>query len=155
LQGSADGTGAAALFDEPNGVAVDGSGNVFVADNGNSTIRKITPSGVVTTLAGTAGSQGSADGTGAAARFATPNGVAVDGSGNVFVADSENNAIRKITASGVVTTIVGVASPTSAGNFPGPLPASIVSPSSVAIDPSTGNLYITLADAVMVAVLPN
>jgi streptogramin lyase len=154
LDGSADGTGAAALFNQPEGVAVDGSGNVFVADTDNNTIRKITPSGVVTTLAGTAGSSGSADGTGAAALFNGPSGVAVDGSGNIFVADTYNNAIRKITPSGVVTTIVGVAAPVSAGNLPGPLPASILSPVGVAIDPSTGKLYITLPDAVMVAVLP-
>ncbi|MGB7810218.1 MAG: hypothetical protein WBP56_03695, partial [Polyangia bacterium] len=153
--GSADGTGAAARFNQPFGVAVDGSGNVFVADTWNNTIRKVTPSGVVTTLAGTAGSSGSADGTGAAASFSYPYGVAVDGSGNVFVADWGNNAIRKISTSGVVTTIVGVAAPGSAGNFPGPLPASIVGPHGVAFDPSTGELYITLNDAVVVAVLPN
>jgi sugar lactone lactonase YvrE len=152
--GSADGTGAAASFNWPSAVAVDGSGNVFVADTDNNTIRKVTPSGVVTTLAGSAGLPGSADGTGAAARFDGPQGVAVDGSGNVFVADTGNNAIRKISTSGVVTTIVGAAAPASAGNFPGRLPASIVSPQGVAIDPSTGNLYITLPDAVMVAVLP-
>jgi DNA-binding beta-propeller fold protein YncE len=80
--------------------------------------------------------------------------VAVDGAGDVFVADTGNNAIRKISISGVVTTIVGVAAPVSAGNFPGPLPASIVFPSGVAIDSSTGKLYITLHDAVMVADLP-
>ena len=98
---------------------------------------------------------GSAGGTGAAARFNEPSGVAVDGAGDVFVADTGNNAIRKISISGVVTTIVGVAAPVSAGNFPGPLPASIVSPVGVAIDSSTGKLYITLPEAVMVAVLPN
>jgi DNA-binding beta-propeller fold protein YncE len=155
MSGSADGTGSAARFNGPQGVAVDGAGNVFVADTNNNTIRKVTPAGVVTTLAGTAGLSGSADGTGAAARFNGPSGVAVDVAGNVFVADQNNNAIRKISTSGVVTTIVGVAAPLSAGNLPGPLPASILSPSGVAIDPSTGKLYITLPDAVMVAVLPN
>jgi sugar lactone lactonase YvrE len=161
LSGTADGTGAAARFNGPQGVAVDGAGNVFVADGssvffgGNNTIRRITPSGVVTTLAGRAGFSGSADGTGAAARFNGPQGVAVDVAGNVFVADTGNNAIRKISTSGVVTTIVGVAAPVSAGNLPGPLPASIVSPVGVAIDSSTGKLYITLPDAVMVAVLSN
>jgi sugar lactone lactonase YvrE len=134
---------------------VDGAGNVFVADTGNNTIRKVTSAGMVTTLAGSAGYSGSADGTGAAARFHSPDGVAVDGAGNVFVADTGNNAIRKITPAGVVTTIVGIAAPASAGNLPGPLPASILSPSGVAIDASTGKLYITLNDAVMVAVLPN
>jgi hypothetical protein len=152
--GNAAGIVAAASFRFPSGVAVDKAGNVFVADTRNNAIRKITPAGVVSTFAGTAGSSGSADGTGAAARFKGPSGVAVDGSGNVFVADTGNSTIRKISTSGVVTTIVGVAVPVSAGNFPGPLPASIVSPVGVAIDSSTGKLYITLHDAVMVADLP-
>ena len=93
--GSADGTGRDARFDGPSGVAVDGTGNVYVTDTGNYTIRKVTPAGVVTTLAGLAGISGSADGTGGAARFNWPGGVAVDGAGNVFVADSDNNTIRK------------------------------------------------------------
>jgi hypothetical protein len=76
-------------------VAVDGGGNVYVADYGNYTIRKITSGGVVTTLAGSAGVQGSATGTGAAALFNLPNGVAVDGGGNVYVADTGNNTIRQ------------------------------------------------------------
>ena len=107
--GSADGTGAAARFGFPAGVAVDGSGNVYVADTGNSTVRKVTPAGVVSTLAGTAGSYGSADGTGAAARFNLPIGVAVDGSGNVYVADTYNDTLRKVTPAGVVSTLAGTA----------------------------------------------
>jgi hypothetical protein len=105
--GSVDGTGAAARFSSPNSVAVDASGTVYVADTANNTIRKITPAGVVTTLAGVAGSFGSTDGTGAGARFASPRGVAVDGSGNVYVADRDNNTVRKITSAGVVTTLAG------------------------------------------------
>jgi sugar lactone lactonase YvrE len=151
--GSADGTGVAASFNGPQGVAVDEAGNIFVADSWNNTIRQITLAGVVTTLAGTAGASGSTDGAGAAARFNYPQSIVVDGTGNIFVADTGNNAIRKITPSGVVSTIVG--GPGSAGNFPGPLPASILSPVGVAIDSSTGKLYVTLPDAVMVAVLPN
>ena len=103
--GSANGTGAAARFKTPYAVAVDSSGNLYVTDTGNDTIRKITPAGVVTTPAGTAGAAGSTDGTGAAARFRNPLGVAVDASGNVYVADSTNDTIRKITPAGVVTTL--------------------------------------------------
>ena len=94
--GSADGTGAAASFAYPAGVAVDAAGTVYVADQSNSTIRKITAAGVVTSLAGTAPSTGSADGTGATARFNNPGGVAVDAAGAVYVADYNNNTIRVI-----------------------------------------------------------
>src|SRR6266852_5393087 len=103
--GSADGTGSAARFSFPSGVATDASGNVYVADSYNSTIRQITPAGVVTTLAGLAGITGSADGTGSAARFYFPFGVATDSSGNVYVADTDNSTVRKITPAGVVTTL--------------------------------------------------
>ena len=103
-QGSTDGTGSAARFFGPGGVAVDAAGNVYVGDTNNSTIRKITPAGVVSTLAGSAGSVGSIDGTGSAARFFNPFGVAVDAAGNLFVADDNNKSIRKITPAGVVTT---------------------------------------------------
>ena len=108
----------------------------------------------LTIFAGVPSGVGNAAGIVAAASFRFPSGVAVDKAGNVFVADTGNSTIRKISTSGVVTTIVGVAAPVSAGNFPGPLPASIVSPVGVAIDSSTGKLYITLHDAVMVADLP-
>ena len=94
LPGSIDGTGVGARFNFPHGVAVDGLGNVYVADTFNSTIRQVTPGGVVTTLAGQAGSTGSADGAGTAAGFNSPSGVAVDGSGNLYVADSNNDTIR-------------------------------------------------------------
>jgi len=103
--GSADGTGSAARFADPQGVAVDAADNVYVADTANNTIRKITPAGVVTTLAGLAGTSGSTDGTGTAARFTSPRGVAVDAAGKVYVADRNNGAIRKITPAGVVTTV--------------------------------------------------
>jgi sugar lactone lactonase YvrE len=105
--GSDDGVGAAARFNNPMGVAVDASGNVYVADELNSTIRKVTPAGEVTTFAGTAGQFGSADGTGSSAQFKFPRGVAVGPSGNIYVADSGNNTIRKITPDAVVTTLAG------------------------------------------------
>ena len=105
--GSADGTGSNARFSGPRGVAVNAAGDVYVADTFNNTIRKITPAGVVSTLAGLAGQTGSADGTGSAARFNRPRGVAVDTASNVFVADTTNDTIRRITPAGVVTTVAG------------------------------------------------
>jgi sugar lactone lactonase YvrE len=106
--GNADGAGPAARFNAPGQLAVDGSGTVYVADTGNNTIRKISPTGVTSTLAGYAGQAGSADGDGPAARFNAPVGVAADIMGNVYVADAGNSTIRKITPAGVVTTIAGL-----------------------------------------------
>ena len=106
-----DGAGRIARFYDPTGVAADGVGNVFVADSTNHTIRKISITGEVTTFAGTAGSIGSMDATGSAAQFNNPTGVAVDGAGNVYVADSGNNSIRKITVAGAVTTLAAVPEP--------------------------------------------
>jgi sugar lactone lactonase YvrE len=133
--GSADGTGSAASFAFPSAVAVDSGGNVYVTDYSNDTIRKITPGGAVTTLAGLPGSPGSADGTGSAAHFYHPGGVATDSNGNVYVADSDNNTIRKITSAGVVTTLAGG--------------AVFSSPEGVATD-SAGNVFVadTLAGVI-------
>ena len=107
--GSADGAGSAARFDHPHGIAVDPAGNLFVTDNYNCNIRKVTPDGVVTTIAGLAGHRGSADGIGSAARFDGPEGIAVDADGSLFVSDTENNTIRKVTPDGTVTTFAGLA----------------------------------------------
>ena len=104
--GFADGLGSAARFHSPHGVAIDASNNIYVADNGNHSIRKITPTGEVSTLAGN-GTVGFRDGLGNAARFDSPRGVAVDASNNVYVADFFNHRIRKITPAGEVTTLAG------------------------------------------------
>jgi sugar lactone lactonase YvrE len=140
--GSKDGTGTAALFNGPYSVAVDGSGNVIVADTGNFTIRKITPAGVVSTYAGAVGILGSSNGTGTAANFGSPSGVAVDGSGNIYVADSTNNEIRKVAAGGVVTTLAGVATKNGSGHSDGTgQTAQFNNPFGVACD-SAGNIYV-------------
>jgi sugar lactone lactonase YvrE len=110
--GNTDGPGSAARFNFPSCAVLDSAGNVYVAEVGNHTIRKVTPEGVVTTLAGLAGSNGSADGIGSAARFYAPFGVAVDSAGNAYVADTDNHTIRKVTPAGEVTTLAG-----SAGTF--------------------------------------
>src|SRR5207245_1130651 len=138
--GSADGTGSDARFDFPVGVAVDSAGNVYVGDSGNHTIRKITPSGVVSTLAGVAGSSGSVDGASSAARFYQPAGTAVDTTGNVYVADSGNYTIRKITPSGVVSTLAGVAGSSGSADGTGSA-ARFYNPRGVAVD-SAGNVYV-------------
>ena len=97
--GLADGPGGSARFNNPGDVAVDGTGTLYVADAGNHRIRKITPAGVVTTLAG-ADSRGFADGPGASARFNGPTSITVDGANNLYVADADNYRIRKIMTTG-------------------------------------------------------
>ena len=138
-QGSANGSGTGASFGLMTGVAVDSSGNLYVADTSNFLIRKITPAGFVTTFAGT-GSSGSADGTGTAASFKVPVGDAVDSSGNVYVVDAGTLSIRKITPAGVVTTFAGSG---TAGVADGTgTAASFNGPMGIAVD-SSGNLYVT------------
>ena len=135
--GNADGTGTAAQFNSPAGVAVDSSGTVYVADVGNSRIRTITSAGVITTLAGS--TQGFANGTGTAAQFYNPYGVAVDSSGTVYVADYYNQRIRKITTAGVVTTLAG--SGTASFKDGNGTAAQFYDPSGVAVD-SSGTVYV-------------
>jgi len=143
VPGSADGTGSEARFNNPQSVAVDTSGNVFVADTSNHTIRKITPGGLVTTLAGLAQTPGNDDGVGSSARFNNPGGVGVDLLGNVYVADSDNNTVRKISQEGVVTTLAGCAGCTMAGSQDGTnWEARFSNPQGVAAD-SSGNVYVT------------
>jgi hypothetical protein len=140
IGGYADGTGGAARFYRPNGVAVDSAGNVYVADTDNNTIRKVTPGGAVTTLAGLAGSPGTNDGTAGAARFYRPNGVAVDSAGNVYVADTDNNTIRKVTPGGAVTTLAGLAGSPGTNDGTGSA-AWFCNPCGVAVD-SAANVYV-------------
>jgi sugar lactone lactonase YvrE len=140
LAGSANGQGTAALFNSPSGIALDGSGNLYVADSGSGTIRKITPTGLVTTFAGSAGKVGSQDGTGASAQFGFPDAVAVDGNGNLYVSDSEFNTIRKITPAGVVTTFAGTPGITGDANGVGSA-AQFNKPAGVGVD-GNGNVYV-------------
>ena len=117
--GTANGTGAAARFYYPDGITTDGT-NLYVADSYNHTIRKVViSSGAVTTLAGTAGTSGTANGTGAAARFYYPYGITTDGT-NLYVADTNNYTIRKIViSSGAVTTLAGTAGTSGTANGTG------------------------------------
>ena len=128
IRGSRDGIGTYARFDYPAGVAHDAAGTLYIADSQNETIRKITPDGVVTTLAGKVQTAGYVDGNGADARFSDPEGVAVDSAGNLYVADIGNSVVRKITPAADVSTI--------ANGY------DFNSPSGVAVD-ARGNIYVT------------
>ncbi len=144
--GSRDGSGTAAQFNEPRDVAQDAAGNVYVADSASHTIRKITPQGAVSTLAGSAGEAGSADGTGTAARFTFPAGVAATDDGTVYVSDTGNHTLRRITPQGVVTTVAG--SRGQAGNTDGVATvARFSAPGKLAVD-QDGTLYVAANYAV-------
>jgi sugar lactone lactonase YvrE len=139
--GSSDGSGNNARFSQPSAIAVDAGGNLFVTDTANNTVRKITAAGVVSTLAGSAGNAGSADGSGQKARFNQPGGIAIDLAGNLYLADTQNHTIRKVTAAGVVSTLAGSAGQAGqadgiAGN------ARFNQPWGLVRDPA-GNLYVT------------
>ncbi|MCX7680782.1 MAG: NHL repeat-containing protein [Anaerolineae bacterium] len=138
VAGYADGSAAEARFQHPRSVAVDAQGNVYVADAGNNCIRKITPDGQVTTFAGSR-EPGYVDGKGTEARFNSPSGIAVDAQGNVYVADTANHRVRKITPDGMVTTLAGSGQP---GNADGPATeAQFRAPEGVAVD-AKGNVYV-------------
>ena len=144
--GSTDGTNSLALFREPGGVAVDAAGNIYIADTANHVIRKATPLGnswAVTTIAGEAGASGTKDGTNNGARFFFPYGIAVDGQANLYVADTYNNTIRKITPMGtnwVVTTFAGTAGSHGSSDGAG-YSAGFYLPYGVAAD-SLGNVVV-------------
>jgi hypothetical protein len=140
VKGSTDGRALSATFNSPFALAVDAAGNVFVSDRGNNVIRKISAGGIVTTVAGTAGLMGSSDGIGQDVRFHSPAGIAVDAMGNLYVVDSPNNTIRKMTPTGVVSTIAGTANNTGSDDGYG-ASVSFNSPAGIAID-SVGNLFV-------------
>ena len=148
--GSHDGIGPVAYFHDPNGIGVDGSGTVYVADGGNSTLRRMVQSGqfwVVSTIAGLAGSNGSADGTNSNAGFHYPSGAAPDNSGNIYVTDQDNSTIRKLAPNGtnwVVSTIAGLAG--SIGTTDGTnSDARFYYPGGLAVD-NGGNIHIADLD---------
>jgi len=136
--GYADGAALSANFINPTGLAIDATGNIYVADEFNQRIRKITPAGMVSTLAGSGG-QGRANGQGAAASFRNPIALTCDAAGNVYVVDQGNNAIRKITPSGLVSTFAGSG---FANNTDGAgTNASFNTPRGIATD-NLGNIYV-------------
>lgn len=140
--GTADGIGPAARFSSPRGIAVDGAGTVYVSDSGNHTIRKISPTGSVTTLAGSPGNFGTTDGPGAAARFGDPVGLAADANGRIYVADSLNSTLRRITPAGAVSTLAGA--PGQSGSVDGTgTAARLVRPFGVAVDAAGTTVYVS------------
>jgi sugar lactone lactonase YvrE len=140
VRGSADGTGSTARFNGPRALALDSEGNIYVADGSNHTIRRVTPGGTVSTLAGSAGISGSSDGVRANARFNVPSGLAVDASGHIFVTDRWNHTIRRVTPAGVVVTLAGLAG--NHGSADGVAPsARFYGPNGLALD-SKGCLYV-------------
>jgi sugar lactone lactonase YvrE len=144
--GSEDGYGNSARFNNPTGLAVDSSGNIYVADSDNQTVRKIMPDGSVVTLAGSPGHKGSAvrDDNGKHARFAGPEAVAVDVSGNIYVADTDAHTIRKISSTGDVTTLAGSSGKKGSRDELGDA-ARFNSPSGLAVD-RIGNVYVSDCD---------
>jgi len=132
--GAANGTGNEAQFYFPQGIAVDATGNVYVADTFNNQIRKITPNGVVSTVAGT-GAAGNVDGAGNIAEFNAPSGLAFDANGNLLTSDFNNGTIRKLTIAGNVKTLTGI--------------ARLSGPQGIAVDAS-GNLYVVESGASLI-----
>jgi sugar lactone lactonase YvrE len=134
-----DGQGSTARFRHPHGLALDSAGNIYVADTDNHTIRKITPAGSVSTIAGEAGVSGTNNGVGNTAHFSKPQGVAVDNNGNVYVADTGNHVIRKISTTGIVSTLAGVSG--AIGNQDGSTSARFHQPLALAVD-SFGQVFV-------------
>jgi sugar lactone lactonase YvrE len=149
IAGWINATGTSARFNNPNGVAVDSNGNIFVSDFNNQSIRKIAPGGAVTTFAGT-GTLGSTDGVGAGARFYNPAAIAIDTSDNLYVADQTNSTVRKITPAAAVTTVLGVVGQKAVSL--GPWPAQLNTPRGLAI--YGGVLFISDENGIFQTLLP-
>lgn len=137
------GPAASARLNAPGGVAVDAAGNLYIADTHNQRIRKVTTDGVITTVAGTGVVGYSGDeGPATSAQLNTPNGLSIDAEGNLYIADTYNNTIRKVATDGVITTVAGTGGFGYSGDGGQATSAQLKSPNGVAVD-AAGNLYIT------------
>ena len=139
VQGSMDGAAASATFNQPSGIAIDTAGNLYVSDTYNNKIRKITPAGIVSTLAGSGASSPVTDGAGASATFNHPQSIVVNAGGDLLVSDQYNNLIRKVTAAGIVSTVAGSGAPGSADGLG--TAASFNQPTALAAD-ANGIIYV-------------
>jgi len=135
--GATNGPALSATFSAPSGIAIASNGDIYVADTGNSIIRKISQAGVVSTFAGSPGATGAADGA-SGARFNAPTGIALDGADNIFIADTGNYTIRKITPNGVVSTIAGTA---GSDGYADGVNALFRAPVALVVD-NGGNIYV-------------
>jgi sugar lactone lactonase YvrE len=158
--GSLDGTNTTARFNDPAGLAIAADGTVFVADNQNHAIRRVGTNGVVTTLAGLPGTPGSADGTGSTARFDSPTGIAFGPDGALYVSDTGNHTVRRITLAGVVTTHAGSAGnadfadgPATTARFNQPLGLAVAPDGTVFVADSGNHLIRVIATNGTVSVL--
>src|SRR5690606_24401749 len=136
-----DGSSSAARFNSPSGIARDASGNLYLSDDASHTIRKIASDGTVSTIAGDPDSPGFEDGATEVSRLNNPGGVAVDSSANVYFVDKNNFVIRKITPTGIVSTLAGMPGVPGAANGTGNI-ARFSNPSHIAVD-SSDNLYVS------------
>ena len=135
VRGADDGPAILAHFGAPSGLAIDSAGIAYVADVGNSTVRRVSTTGSVTTLAGTSGQIGTADATGPAARFNTPQALALDSAGQLYVADTQSHTLRRLTPAGVTTTVAGTPGASGASDGAGPA-ARFNAPAALAVDPA-------------------
>jgi uncharacterized protein (TIGR03437 family) len=138
--GGDGGAATSALLSGPQGVVVDAAGNVYIADTGNHRVRKVSPQGVITTVAG-ANPAGGDNGPATSARFFQPSGVALDASGNLYISDTLNNRVRRVSKTGVIVTIAGVGSAGYSGDSGAAIQSQLNNPQGLAFD-GAGNLYV-------------